>query len=251
MLRFVFTVAAIFLQTMAASTVLGQDSKWWHGSYVPDQSIQSCEATDMMQRYEAGGFFPHETYCEIIQETPIRDMEGVLLDIACRFSEGEELDGAPFRTLLLKAGDDMILTYPGGADGAGQRMLRCPVRDCTSGDGVWTSFSQDAVGHYRQELQFDNGAAEGSVTLTEYRDNRPAWVADGRWACSNGRSICYLQFPGVVSKEDFSFPFERVGRGRESYISVPSFSQRVFYAENTILTDQYAFTGLSARLLDG
>ncbi len=114
----VWSVAGLLVLALAAMVELAQaqQREWWHGNYVPDQEGVGCDFGDAIDTYEESTVFPGgEVACAIEMRTPIRGMDGVILDLYCRYTENYRE-----RRLLLKLEDGTMYVYP-----PGERMLRC------------------------------------------------------------------------------------------------------------------------------
>jgi len=228
MIRCILLFVAILAWPTAAAA---QKSDWWHGSYIWEGSGSSCDSSDTLTTYRSGEVFPWETECKILQETKIRGMDGILLDLDCTYPDEPE-SGYRERQLLLKIDDQTVFRYP-----EARRLKRCPVENensnalepplsaCEWNKKIWTTLKENAV---RQELQFTDGLTSGAVRLSEYRNGHLAWVATGEFGCSNGASVCYLELPATHGDGE-SLPFEilEADSGSE-YLIIPSLSQTYY-----------------------
>lgn len=212
-------------------------SEWWQGTFVASGSA-TCE-NDSTVTYSERTVEPHEGSCTISAATRVRDLDAVILDLTCTY-EGEE--GFDERHLLMKRGDRQITRYPDL-----MTLDRCPLPEvaaadqCGWNDQLWSATTYDGA---RQELRFVDGATSGHVTITEYRNEQPAWVATGEYGCSNGAVVCTLDFRGMFSKEPFSPPFEIVRVPPHELIVAPTFSQMVYLAERDAPLSGFKYSGL-------
>ena len=103
-----------------------------------------------------------------------------------------------------------------------------------------------------QELQFKDGAAEGSVDLTEYRKGNAVWTSHGTFTCSNGVSICRLSFPLMLGQA-VELPYEIVNDDKNSpeMVVIPSLAQEVYQTEQYAVMQGKSYGGLVANFLNG
>ncbi|WP_155924250.1 hypothetical protein [Mesorhizobium sp. L2C066B000] len=125
--------------------------------------------------------------------------------------------------------------------------------DCPFNSQLFRSqLYEDANPDSYQELQFVEGEANGKVRLTERRDGTPRWTAQGEFTCSNGFSICRIEFP-LMLHGPVQLPYETVG-GKQSgpeLVVIPELSQDVYQQEQSGDLNGKSHRGLVADLLNG
>ncbi|QGU20659.1 hypothetical protein MCHK_08955 [Mesorhizobium huakuii 7653R] len=103
-----------------------------------------------------------------------------------------------------------------------------------------------------QELQFIDGAQNGKLKLTEYRRGKPTWIAQGEFTCSNGFSICRVNFPLMLAGS-IELPYETVDKegAAPEMIVIPAFRQEVYQTEQYAVLQGKSYGGFVADLLGG
>lgn len=103
-----------------------------------------------------------------------------------------------------------------------------------------------------QELQFVEGEANGKVRLTEHREGTPRWTAQGEFTCSNGFSICRIEF-FLMLDGSVQLPYETVGdeQSGPELVVIPELSQDVYQLEQSGDLNGKSHRGLVADLLNG
>ncbi|WP_129468777.1 MULTISPECIES: hypothetical protein [Mesorhizobium] len=103
-----------------------------------------------------------------------------------------------------------------------------------------------------QELQFLEGATNGKVRLTEYRKGKPKWAAQGEFTCSNGFSICRVNFPLMLAGS-IELPYETVDKegAAPEMVVIPAFRQEVYQTEQYAVSQGKSYGGFVADLLGG
>ncbi len=119
-----------------------------------------------------------------------------------------------------------------------------PSTSCSWNQQVWTALSQE--GHSdRQEIQFIEGLASGSLRVTQYQKDSVSWTLEGEFMCSNGAVICYVRLPLVLTPEPVSIPYEIVEDDGRAYLVIPTLFQTVYNMErDTPLEGNLKYTGL-------
>lgn len=196
-----------------------------------------------------------EEGCEIGKSYAIKGVDGVILDLKCT-DEGEEKP--PRRELLLKLQDGKVASYPplhvlkrcSSLKDAATKPFE-PKCDFNSRLYRTPPFPNTDPGSY-QELRFTNGLADGDIELTEIRQARPVWKAHGTFTCSNGFSICRVNFPVMLGDPE-ELPFEQVASDGNSpeMIVVPSFQQDVYQIQRNAVSVGKKYGGLVVDFLNG
>lgn len=103
-----------------------------------------------------------------------------------------------------------------------------------------------------QELQFTDGAAMGTVALTEYRQGQAAWTAHGSFGCSNGTSICRIKFPRMLG-ESVELPYEIANSadGIPEMVVIPALRQDVYQTERNAVMQGKTYGGLVVEFQGG
>jgi hypothetical protein len=125
--------------------------------------------------------------------------------------------------------------------------------DCPFNSQLFRSpLYKDANPGSYQELQFVEGEADGKVRLTEYRDGTPKWTAQGEFTCSNGFSICRIEFP-LMLHDPVQLPYETVGseHSEPELVVIPELRQDVYQQEQSGDLKGKSHRGLVADLLNG
>lgn len=119
------------------------------------------------------------------------------------------------------------------------RLYRSPLR-------------KDPDANSYQELQFVTGAAAGAADLTEYRQGKAVWVAHGQFTCSNGASICQVNFPLTLGGP-VELPYEMTGDAGSSpeTVVIPALRQQVYQTGRNATVQGKAYGGLAVDFLNG
>lgn len=119
------------------------------------------------------------------------------------------------------------------------RLYRSPLR-------------KDPDANSYQELQFTNGSQSGTTDLTEYRQGKAVWVAHGQFTCSNGASICQVNFPLTLGGP-VELPYETTGDAGSSpeTVVIPALRQQVYQTGRNATVQGKAYGGLAVDFLNG
>lgn len=240
------------LSILAAASILmigpTFGAEWWEDAFVWEGS-GSCEGNDSISTYRGRTVEMWEASCTISQKTALRGLEGIIFDLDCTGVEGDP----PWksRELLLKLPDGGAASFP-----PLKKLTRCSslkdspptARQCDFDSRVFRSEANASPDDkIYQEVQFSDGMTLGTVTLTEFLDGRPQWTASGQHTCSNGASICRVEFPLMLG-QPVDVPYEIVD---DNLLVMPSLRQNVYQGERYAVMNGKNYGGLVADLLGG
>lgn len=231
-------------------------SEWWQDTFIWEESGRECSGNDTISTYSTNEAEFWESSCSIRKITPLKEIDAVILDMKCKGLPGE---GTWFRQqILMKSEDNRIASFP-----PLQKLKRCSSQkdtpdtsaqsECDVNSRLYRSQLYKAPDpNSYQELQFTGGAATGAVDLTEYRQGQAVWVAHGRFTCSNGASICRVNFPLTLG-EQVELPYEMVGDAGSSpeMVVIPALRQEVYQTGQYATLHDKAYGGLAVDFLNG
>ena len=119
------TALALITVCVLATSASGQEqSIWWHGTFVNSDPEQVCGSSDSQVTFEPNSVYPWEENCEITLQTDIRDIAGVLLDVACFYPDSPG-EGHTDRLALFELSNGNMLEYSRLSKNATE-LRRCP-----------------------------------------------------------------------------------------------------------------------------
>lgn len=137
----------------------------------------------------------------------------------------------------------------------GQTLAPVPAAkpDCEFNSRLYRSpLRKDPDPNSYQDLQFTTGAAGGTTDLTEYRQGKAVWVAHGQFTCSNGASICRVNFPSMLGKSvELAYETVNAVNGSPETVVIPALRQQVYQTEQYAVMQEKAYGGLTVDFLNG